>query len=159
MNHLIGSCVWKGLDLRQQEMDPTLDKDRVRIWRKRLCMCECVCTYIKYTKISTQAEWRGIGESLGPLQLAVVRTINPPYIKMQIGFSRHYYQRASVIFANAGIYLIYVLVCFSLDITMPKLYVLVTVYVYTPHKVKSKGKTVRSWLGFGEIRLWPKEYG
>lgn len=39
--------------------------------------------------------------------LRLLRTINPLYIKMQIGFCRHYYQRAMVIFAKARIYLIY----------------------------------------------------
>lgn len=52
---------------------------------------------------------------------AVVVNHKPPYIKMQIGFSRHYYlQRAMVIFANARIYLIYG--CVSLSILQHRLY-------------------------------------
>jgi len=52
---------------------------------------------------------------------AVVLNHKPPYIKMQIGFSRHYYlQRAMVIFANGRIYLIYG--CVSLSILQHRLY-------------------------------------
>lgn len=55
--------------------------------------------------------------------LVVIVNHKPPNIKMQIGFSRHYYlQRAMVIFANARIYLIYGCVPLStIDITTPNL--------------------------------------